>query len=201
MTGIPEMSRLTGTSRRHRGFTLAEVLVVAVVMMLLAGLIVPRITGLQGRRNELALEQITDLMTMFAYKESIGDQQVGIWMDPQRDAISLMILDVDPEAPSEPAFWRRDVLVPEVRLPEGVRIAEVLENQLRMNTDGEWFIKSVPGEDRPMIQVRLEAPGMDTTLTLLPHSHSPYRSEDSGESEGFREAFDLDDAGRTRDVW
>lgn len=198
MTTRPEPSRRLATA----GFTLLEVMVVVVILAVLATVAVPRLSGTERRAFDLAVDQVTDLLIMYAQRDRLERRSVGIVYDADRGWLELRVLDVEPGATNEVAQWRADRFVAPVKLPDVID-----RDALAVYADGEWVdIRGWPlthatGEDRPTIEVLLRSREGDhvATLRLAPHDVVPSRMEDGTGSP--RQPIDLDAAGRSREVW
>ncbi|NBQ15343.1 MAG: prepilin-type N-terminal cleavage/methylation domain-containing protein, partial [Proteobacteria bacterium] len=71
-----------GGSRALRGgFTLIELIVVIVVLAIASVAIVPKFTGTARQEADNAVDQVAEIMRLFAYRQSLGSQQVAIWRD------------------------------------------------------------------------------------------------------------------------
>jgi len=87
-----------------------------------------------------------------------------------------------------------------VALPEGLELLEIRKDDQRVDPS-EWTIASVPGGERPKVEIRLAGHGVDATVVLPPGSPSVVRV-DADKPEPFARAeIDLDQAGRSREPW
>jgi len=190
------------TARPTRAFTLVEVMLVCVVLAVIASMVLPRLIGTEHRQLELATDRVADLLTMFAQRESMSSKPVGIWLDAQRHALAMVVLDIDPQQPEQPAEWRidrlaRPVMLPDLIEPDGVAVT----------SDGwpidisEWPVATEPGHPRPEVTLTLIATSGETRTLVLPgHALAPYR-DDGGPLVAHRTPIDLDDTGRYREDW
>ena len=196
------MSRIAPSRiRTPRGFTLLEMIVVVVILAILAAAAVPRLVGNERRQFQLAVDQVADLLTMYAQRESTGMTSVGLEKN-SANRLGLVILDIDPSRPGQPAMWRPDHNVKPVALPKFMR-----EDDVVVFADGDevdiaqWPLTNSVGQDRPAIDVVMYGPGETATLTLPPYGTSPVRMHDLRDSAGVRERVDLDGTGRSREDW
>jgi prepilin-type N-terminal cleavage/methylation domain-containing protein len=181
-------------------FTMVELIVVVVVLAIAAAAIVPRFTGTATQESSNAVDQVAELMRLFAYRQSLGSQQVALWRDGNDGRIHLLVKDVDPADPDAPPEWRPDRFAAPVALPTGLELAEIRKDDQRIDPV-EWTIASVPGGERPKVEIRLVGHGIDSTVVLPTASPSVFRV-DADKPEPFaRDVIDLDQAGRDREPW
>jgi prepilin-type N-terminal cleavage/methylation domain-containing protein len=187
------------TARNH-GFTLMEIMIVVVVLALLATMAIPRFADNDKRRFKMAVEQVADLLTMFAQRQMLEDRLVGISYDPGRHAILLVRQETHPPD-GLPPVWEVDPYVQPVLLPDEVELIEV-------SADGDpvdivqWPLASAPQEERPAVSLTLESPMYLTTISLAPQGITPEATGlDAAPGATAYQPVDLDSAGRTRDTW
>jgi len=195
-------------ARRHNtdgpalraAFTMVELIVVVVVLAIAAAAIVPRFTGTATQESSNAVDQVAELLRLFAYRQSLGSQQVALWRDGNDGRIHLLVKDVDPADPDAPPEWRPDRFAAPIALPAGLELAEIRKDDQRIDPV-EWTIASVPGGERPKVEIRLVGHGIDSTVVLPTASPSVFRV-DADKPEPFaRDVIDLDQAGRDREPW
>lgn len=181
-------------------FTMVELIVVVVVLAIAAAAIVPRFTGTATQESSNAVDQVAELLRLFAYRQSLGSQQVALWRDGNDGRIHLLVMDVDPADPEAPPEWRPDRFAAPIALPAGLELAEIRKDDQRIDPV-EWTIASVPGGERPKVEIRLVGHGIDSTVVLPTASPSVFRV-DADKPEPFaRDVIDLDQAGRDREPW
>jgi type II secretory pathway pseudopilin PulG len=178
-------------------FTLFEMIVVMVVLIVLLGLSAPRIIGSERRQFEQAVNALSDLLIMYAQREAIGQKPIALYYNVLTHSIELRVLDMLEGDPSL-ADWRRDVAIPPVKLPDTVMVAEVLESGSALDS-GEWVIYNTPGQPRPEIQITLQGNEGLATVVLPSFALAPYTLNESGG--GGRMPVDLDGTGRNREDW
>jgi prepilin-type N-terminal cleavage/methylation domain-containing protein len=181
-------------------FTLIELIVVVVILAITAVAVVPRFTGTLRQESSNAVDRVAELMRLFAYRQSLGSQQVALWRDGNDGRIHLIVKDGDPEDPTAAPEWRPDRFAAPVALPDGLELVEIRKDDQRVDPS-EWTIASVPGGERPKVEIRLVGHGVDATVVLPPGSPSVVRV-DADKPEPFARAqIDLDQAGRSQEPW
>ncbi len=192
---------------RHTGFTLIEVIVVTVLMAMLAVVLVSRLTGGRSREFDLATEQVSDLMLMYAIRSEFADEPVGISMDPERNSLQLVIRRGERDEFND--GWQPDRSVREVRLPEFLAV-----QAMEFLVDGDWVdpsdkpITNLPGQPRPSLEVTLQSDDprnpRSVRLTLNSCSLRPLKQDsmrNEPNSSVPRTAIDLDTSGRWQEDW
>jgi len=187
-----------------RAFTLLELLIALTIMAVLAALIVPAVTGLSARQARQAVDEVEDLLTMYAYRDSTGVQPVALWGGSGNEGsggwLGLQVLDVDPAFPNDPALWVPDRFSTIVDLPPQVAIVDVRADGRRQILD-EFLIARQPSQPRPTIEIDLEGEGLTTTVILDPQGLTARRLDASGPVQAYRLQVDLDRGGRDRENW
>ncbi len=192
------MTRRPSTSRP--GFTLIEMIVVIIVIAIMASITMPRLTGNRNREFELVADQVSDLLMMYAQRESLGTKPVALWEDSSKRQLVLAILEQDEQDPTAQPIWVPDRFVRPVRLPDGVAIVDV-------QADGESIditqspLQTEPGKNRPVIAVILEGPNGVVTIALSSHALSPRKVYGENYLDYLGGPTDLDAAGRDREDW
>ncbi|MDP6479283.1 MAG: type II secretion system protein [Phycisphaerales bacterium] len=192
---------------RHTGFTLIEVIVVTVLMAMLAVVLVSRLTGGRSREFDLATEQVSDLLLMYAIRSEFADEPVGISMDLERNSLQLVIRRGERDEFND--GWQPDRSVREVRLPEFLPVRAVV-----FLVDGDWVdpadkpITNLPGQPRPGLELTLQSDDprnpRSVRLTLNSCSLRPLKQDsmrNEPDSSVPRTAIDLDTSGRWQEDW
>ena len=192
---------------RHTGFTLIEVIVVTVMMAMLAVVLVSRLTGGRSREFDLATEQVSDLMLMYAIRSEFADEPVGISMDLERNSLQLVIRRGERDEFND--GWQPDRSVREVRLPEFLPV-----QAMEFLVEGDWVdpsdkpITNLPGQPRPSLEVTLQSDDprnpRSVRLTLNSCSLRPLKQDsmrNEPNSSVPRTAIDLDTSGRWQEDW
>jgi prepilin-type N-terminal cleavage/methylation domain-containing protein len=187
--------------QRLRGFTIVELLLVLVVLGLLMSLALPRLTTIERRRTQLNIEELFDLVGMFAYRDSLRVQRVGLWHDSSTETYQLLIHDVDPDRPEDPPEWRPDRFVNPVRLAPGVAIVDLLVDGRRQNIRDDWLVNGAVRDFRPRIQLDLDTDEGPVSIVLEPDSLQPVRIGAGVDESNARTSIDLDAVGRDREAW
>ena len=138
----------------RRGFSLVEVIVVCVMLAILAATIVPRMVVVQRQREEKAVLDVEDLLRMYAFRNSAGTQQIGLYYDGSIREVSLWIYDLNPQNPEGPRIWQEDRLSNPVTLPDGMIIARATADGVDFY-DERWTIPTHPDGGRPRIELEL----------------------------------------------
>lgn len=186
----------------HRGFTLIEVIIAAMVIAVLAAILLPRLNRSSSQTYESTIEKVAAMMSTFATREATGIQQVAMLQDPDTGEIGLSVMQrtLGEGSDSEAPEWIPDPLTMPFRLPRGVEIADVIVDS---NSIGgvDWMVPSIPGGGRPRVEIRLVADDMDTVLVLEPSAITPVRIDSNRPAPPVREPIDLEGTGRSREFW
>jgi prepilin-type N-terminal cleavage/methylation domain-containing protein len=189
-------------TRAPRAFTILELLVVVVLMALIASITLPRLGGNDYRAAMHAADDLADLLALFAQRESIGADNVALAYDPESASVMLLELVGDPNDPANAPYWAFDRYIEPIRLPLGMSVTDVRVDGRALGAE-EWFIPVVPGQGRPAIELRLEAPasGIRCTVFLPAYALTAmviHRDQQGGD---MRLPLDLDLLGRDREQW
>ena len=184
----------------RRGFTLIELIVVSALLALVAAMVVPRLVGMSRREADVAVERLTELLSMFAYRDASGATSCAIWLDPDTGCVALWSLEGDPKRPADPPEWVPDRFVQPVCMPRGVELAEVRMDGRPLD-GSDWRIMGSPSGERPEIFMRVVADGLDSELLLPPGAAVPMRTDNGITRERVRTPIDLDKAGMDREPW
>lgn len=184
--------------RPQRGFSLLEIIIVCAVLVVVAGMAVPRFIVVERQREEKAITEVEDLLRMFAFRNSIGTQQLGFHYDKPSGLVSLWILDLSAKDPEGPRVWQQDRLSPVVELPESMLIDSAAADDVEVRDD-IWTITSNPDGSRPRIEVSLVGRETSGIVILENYSSVPVRADKDGKN--IRVPIDLDREGRGLDPW
>lgn len=197
-TRRPEHGRLVASRRGRRGFSLIELIVVSILIVVMGAITLPRMTSLERRREDKALLEVEDLLRMFAFRNSVGTQQIAVHFDRSRNALSLWILDLNPDDPEGARVWQQDRLSYPVELPESMTITEAASDDSVIRDD-IWTIASNPDGSRPRIAVFVTGRVLSGEIALDSYSTVPTRLDKADAVR--REPIDLDAEGRAFDRW
>ncbi|MBM4111835.1 MAG: type II secretion system protein [Phycisphaerae bacterium] len=189
------------TTRRVNAFTLAEILVVAVLLAIIGALLVPRLAGKPRLTTQLAAEQVAELLATLAFRSSLSAQPVALMRGLEDGALEIWVLDMDPERPDLPAAWRRDRFSRPLRLPEGVALTAVRFDEKQYVPDDDWSITCTPGQPRPRIELALSGDATEVSVVLEPRASAPFIVQPGSSNEILRTSIDLDREGREREIW
>ncbi|MFZ4749203.1 MAG: type II secretion system protein [Phycisphaerales bacterium] len=181
-----------------RGFSLLEVVIVCAMLAIVAAMAMPRFLVVDRQREEKAISDVEDLLRMFAFRNSVGTQQIGLHYNQSEGEISLWILDLNPKDPEGPRVWQQDRLSSAIELPEQMTIVAASADETEMR-DEIWTITSNPDGSRPRIAISLAGREAAGDLVLDTYSSVPVRTDKEGAV--VRQAIDLDGEGRGLDRW
>lgn len=183
----------------RRGFSLVEVIIVCALLAILAGTIVPRLLVVQRQKEEKAIVETEDLLRMYAFRNTAGAQQIGLYFDPASNELSLWIYDLNPAEPEAPRIWQQDRLSAPVGFPEGMTIASAVADELPMAMREPWNIPTNPDGSRPRIELELSGSEKRAVLVLENYATAPTRVDENGFLA--RSPVDLDAEGSALDPW
>ena len=190
------------TISTRRGFTLIEVVIVGVLMVLLATMIVPRLSGMTRRRQDAAIDAAASIVAAFAFHESTGTRQLALSYDENYRQLELQILDVVGDDPNGRPEWRVHPSSQPVTLPEMVEIASVSSDGELLDPDN-FFIASTSAGDRPSIMLRLSGDAnTGATIVLTPYALAPKVTFDRDVATTMpHERANLNEMGLEREDW
>lgn len=184
----------------RRAFTLVEMIVVMVIIGILLTMMAPQFSGNQRRQFKLLVDQVADLLAMYAQRETLGQKVVGISLE--NGSLVLLTLDTPSMQSGSLGQWVRDLYVKPVRFPDFM-----LGTDIDVQADGERVdiarepLSNELGKDRPTIQISLRGPGENAVITLYPYSIAPEIISGTVDTTTNRDRVDLDGMGRSREDW
>ncbi len=198
-TSLTERRKPAWREVMRRGFTLLELIVVISILAIVSSFVIPRLRGLSKGKADIACERLSELLSLFAWRDNAGSQQCAVYMNPETSAIELWTLEPNPNRPTDQVDWMRDRFVQPVRMPEGVEL-EVMADGIRLN-GSEWRIVGSPSGNRVRIEMKVIAEGFEAQLVLVPGAAMPTRVDNGKVIEDQRVAQDLDARGMSREPW
>jgi len=198
-TSLTERRKPAWREVMRRGFTLLELIVVISILAIVSSFVIPRLRGLSKGKADIACERLSELLSLFAWRDNAGSQQCAVYMNPDSSAIELWTLEPNPNRPTDQAEWMPDRFVQPVRMPEGVEL-EVMADGIRLN-GSEWRIVGSPSGNRVRIEMKVIAEGFEAQLVLVPGAAMPTRVDNGKVIEDQRAAQDLDARGMSRESW
>jgi len=183
-----------------RGFSLIEVIIATLILVLLAGLVIPRLGGMNRRTEQLAVDRVADLMAAFCYRDSMASGTAAIEFDANRGSLALLGLRRDVENPTRPATWEIDPLAPIVNIPETVAVTAYEDGSMLPN--GDWTLLTNYDGTRPKIELELEGQNVFATIMLDPWAQTPTVVDEMRDDPAvLSDAIDLDAIGQDKDPW
>ena len=191
--------RTRRSERRRSAFSLVEVIIVVMILSVLSGLIIPRMVGIASSKERLVVTTAADLLSAFAYRDSIASGSAAIEYDDGNR--SLILLGArGGNMKNDPLTWQRDPLAPVVRFPEYIDIRALADEELLPETN--WSITARDDGTRPTIQFQIRGKKIEATVSLPRWAQSPYVVEsDALAVPRLPDAIDLDATGQGRDTW
>ena len=92
---------------------------VGVILAIVGAMIIPRLAGSSRTTGQLAVEQVTEALATFAFRDSMTSQQVALMRDGETGHLEVWVKDVDQDHPDAPPDWRPDRFMRSIALPEG----------------------------------------------------------------------------------
>jgi prepilin-type N-terminal cleavage/methylation domain-containing protein len=188
---------------RHRGFSLIEVIVAVTIMAVIVTMIAVRISGTQGKQITLLGDQLGDMLMMFALRSEHAPYPIAILMDTDYGTINL-VRRTPPEREGGEATWQPDPVVRPVSVPDFLQLEaiEFFADDSYIDIV-QWPLTSMPGQDRPEIEIRVGFEGRTISLRLPPHAIYAARRDSSITNSQIepRLAEDLDATGRWQEDW
>lgn len=184
-----------------RAFTLIELMVVVLIIAVVAALAIPRLFGGEQRALRLASERIADFLLMYAQRESMAQQPIGLVWNAEDYAMELWVLDREGEGATSHGSWRMDTMVEPTVIPDDVSL-DLVRVDGRAVAENAWPLITLPGHDRYTLEFFLSGGGESAQVVLYPHALSPIIVDNINDSRALeRQPIDLDATGRAREPW
>ncbi len=183
----------------RRGFTLIEVIIAAVLLVVLGTMLVPRMSGMARGELDVAIESVTTIVATFAFAEATDEKLVALSYSEENRRFDLFVLDEDDAGEVD---WRPLSLAPSLILPDQIAFTRVTVDGAAYDPN-DWFVSSNPSGLRPDIRIRIESEtGDGAEVALLPHGLGPVIIRDGDpDPPVLRERADLNEMGADREDW
>lgn len=113
---------LPPTQVRFRGFTIIELVVVVALLVVAAGLVIPRLTSRQGLLAEAEVARVASLLESAARRSALTTQLASLYYDDETAQLSVEVaLADDPTKFGGRIVWSESPLDPPARL-EHIRL-------------------------------------------------------------------------------
>ncbi len=148
-------------------FSLIELLVVAIILAIVAGVIAPRLAS--GTRDATAsAERVRRVVSALGRREALTTTMLAL--DADTESVRVLIPDGTTRRSGRDEGWREDPLVPRADLGT-LRVRAVTADATPLD-DTKWRIVTDPGFSRPHIVVVLQddRTGATWRVELPPHA-------------------------------
>ncbi|MAB73097.1 MAG: hypothetical protein CMJ54_11395 [Planctomycetaceae bacterium] len=186
-------------TRHRRGFSLIEVIIASVLLVLLGTMLVPRMSGIARGELDVAVEGVGTAFAAFAFTESTDQKLVALSYTASNRRLDVFQLR---ETDAKASEWRPLTMAPSLILPEFIEFTRVTVDGAALDPT-DWFISSSSSGLRPDIRVRIESEtGDGADIALLPHGLGPVIVRDGDPDPPYlRERTDLAEIGADREDW
>ncbi|MDG2021012.1 MAG: type II secretion system protein [Phycisphaerales bacterium] len=183
----------------RRGFTLIEVIIAAVLLVVLGTMLVPRMSGIARGELDVAIESVNTIVATFAFAEATDEKLVALSYSEENRRFDVFVLDADDAGEVD---WRPLSLAPSLILPDQIAFTRVTVDGAAYDPS-DWFVSSNPSGLRPDIRIRIESDtGDGAEVALLPHGLGPVIIRDGDPNPPvLRERADLNEMGADREDW
>jgi prepilin-type N-terminal cleavage/methylation domain-containing protein len=188
---------------RRRAFTLIELICVVLILSVIGGLIVPRITSNDARASEFRAQSIAGLFSAIARKDALANEPMRLKFDREQQTLELLVLRQRDD--DRRARWVRDSLVPSVDVTQLTPRTLYLDG-IAQRPD-EWTIEFPQNQLRPAITLELQHTGESQAtriwiVELLPYETKATLRTAGAEQDAMRNRLvDLDAVGRGDSPW
>lgn len=139
----------------RRGFSLVEVVVVVIIIGVIAGLVLPRLTGTASRRAGVDAQAVADLLTSAAQRALVSRQPLVLTYDPAADTLTLQTVSLtegDESATVGGTLWKRAPLTNPVALA-AIDLIAVQSDGQKFDPSGQFRIAFSPAQSRPSVSM------------------------------------------------
>lgn len=125
---------------------MVELLVVTVILVVLAGAMLPRLGSGDSRRVRAVAESMADLLSVAARRDALTSQRVCLDFEQESAGARLLVYTVRDDGSAE---WREDPL--SARVPtEGAVVQSVVVNGIELDTRN-FRVEFAPTDRRPIV--------------------------------------------------
>lgn len=191
---------------RARAFTFIELVVVIVIISIVAGLVIPRITSWKSRQGEQSVNAVADLLSAAAKRDTYSTQPAAVVLDG--GAVRLLALQVNNARSFDPGSetWVQDPLTPAANL-DGIRLLAGAAGATELDT--RKFRVEFPGaggaQGRPGVALLFGDDQGQRWLVKLPPSGMRAEVVQNAANKGLptadENAIDLDATGLRDEAW
>ena len=145
----------------RRAFTLVELLVTIVIVGLILGLTVPRVSALAGRGVAAEAEAIAGLLSSAAGRSAVASQPLRV----RAEANSVIVerRELERSGSRDVWVWRRDPFMPRVELSRGWIVGAYANG---LNTSGPPWIIELSSD--MSIELTMSGSEIPVAVTLMP---------------------------------
>ena len=172
-----------------------------VLIAIVAGVAIPRLVGNERRESLQAVEQIAEMLMMFAHRGSLGERDIALHYDSVSATLMLLRAERDPDRPYDRPEWEIDQWTSPHPLPPGVDIVAARRDGSTL-IDRNWLIP-ISGElGRPTIELVVVGPHGESTVILPAYGMTATIIHPHELTEFIHpRPVDLDATGRTQEPW
>ena len=177
-------------------------IVAVAIFVILMTMVVPRLGNTDRRQAGILADGIADLLTVFAQRDGMGTGAVAIDYNPRTRELSLLAGDGAQRDDSGRPAWRVDRFVTPLRVPDRIDLLAPIVGGTTLDQEA-WRITTRPGEQRPDVEIIIDADGGRINVFLPSYAIAPVRSdiEDGAATLSARQPHDLDASGQYREDW
>lgn len=147
-----------------------EIIVVAILIAVFAGMIIPRLTGGESRRAEREAGELARLLSAAAGRSSLAGQAVSIEFDESDGRVRVLVLQRVQTSRGVESEWAADPLLRAVQL-ETLQLRQVAVDGSALSPT-RWRIELPAGEPRGAVWIlaglRSDPAGTNWQIELMP---------------------------------
>ncbi len=145
----------------RRAFTLVELLVTIVIVGLILGLAVPRVSALSGRGVAAEADAIAGLLSSAAGRSAVASQPLRV--RAEANSVAVERRELEQSGSREVWVWRRDPFMPSVELNRGWIVGAFANG---LNTSGPPWIIELGSETS--VELTMSGSDIPVSITLMP---------------------------------